>query len=98
MENPPSGGKRPAEYPEPYKQRSKMNMPPVIDYEKCEKCGLCADVCPVDVYYESKEGEIPTVTYGEDCFFCAACILECPTDAITLRFPLYAQPSYLQDT
>ena len=72
-------------------------MPPVIDDEKCIKCGICAEVCPVDVYYGSKETEIPTVLYGEDCFFCDACILECPTDAITLRYPLYTQPSYLFD-
>jgi len=72
-------------------------MPPVIDDEKCNKCGLCKDVCPVDAYYGSEEAEIPTVSYGEDCFFCGSCILECPTDAITLRYPLYAQPSYLPD-
>jgi adenylylsulfate reductase subunit B len=72
-------------------------MPPMIDGRKCMKCGRCADVCPVDVFYGSKESEVPTVTYGEDCFFCSACILECAADAITLRYPLYAQPSYLSD-
>ena len=60
-------------------------MPPVIDEEKCTKCGVCVDVCPVDVYYGSGEAEIPTVSYGEDCFFCCSCILECPTDAISMR-------------
>ena len=72
-------------------------MPPVIDDIKCNKCGICADVCPVDVYYDSKQDEIPDITFGQDCFFCCACILSCPTDAITLRYPLYAQPSYLTD-
>ena len=60
-------------------------MPPVINDEKCIKCGVCADACPVDVYYGSVKGEIPEVTYGEDCFFCGSCILECPEDAITFR-------------
>ena len=73
-------------------------MPPIIDEKKCVKCGVCADVCPVDVYYGSEKGAIPTVSYGEDCYFCSACILECPEDAITLRYPLYAQPSYISDT
>ena len=73
-------------------------MPPVIDDKKCTKCGICADVCPVDVYYGSEEAEIPRISYAEDCYFCAACILECPADAIMLRYPLYAQPSYLPDT
>jgi NAD-dependent dihydropyrimidine dehydrogenase PreA subunit len=72
-------------------------MPPVIDDAKCIQCGDCVDVCPVDVYYGSKEGETPVVSYGEDCFFCSSCILECQTDAILLRYPLYAQPSYLTD-
>jgi NAD-dependent dihydropyrimidine dehydrogenase PreA subunit len=72
-------------------------MPPFIDDMKCIKCGLCVEVCPVDVYYESKNAEIPKVTYGEDCFFCSACILECPKDAIILRYPLYAQPSYFAE-
>ncbi|MFC1861436.1 ferredoxin family protein [Chloroflexota bacterium] len=72
-------------------------MPPVIDIEKCTKCGICVDFCPVDVYYGSQESEIPTVSYGDDCFFCGVCILECPADAIMLRYPLYAQPSYLPD-
>ena len=72
-------------------------MPPVIDDEKCIKCGECMEVCPVDVYYGSEEGAVPVVSYGEDCFFCSSCILECPTDAILLRYPLYAQPSYLTD-
>ncbi len=72
-------------------------MAPVIDRKKCTKCGLCAEVCPVDVYYGSKKTEIPKVAYGEDCFFCSACMLECPQNAITLYYPLYAQPSYLID-
>jgi len=72
-------------------------MPPVINTDKCISCGACVEVCPVDVYYGSDEGEIPKVSYSVDCFFCSACILECPTDAITLRYPLYAQPSYLSD-
>ena len=72
-------------------------MPPIIDDNKCNKCGICADICPVDVYYGSKSKEVPIVSYGDDCYFCAACIIECPTDAITLRYPLYAQPSCLAD-
>jgi adenylylsulfate reductase, subunit B len=72
-------------------------MPPVIDDKKCKKCGICADICPVDVFYGSNPKETPVVAYGEDCFFCSACVLECPSEAIRLRFPLYAQPSYLTD-
>jgi adenylylsulfate reductase, subunit B len=72
-------------------------MPPVIQEDKCIKCGICVDVCPVDVYYGSRNKDFPEVTYGEDCYFCSSCILECPNDAIKLRYPLYGQPSYLPD-
>ena len=72
-------------------------MPPVINKQKCVKCGRCADVCPVDVFYGSKKREVAAVSYGEDCYFCSACILECTKNAITLRFPLYAYPSYITD-
>ena len=73
-------------------------MPPVINDNKCIKCCVCADVCPVDVFYNSTVDDVPNVSYGEDCYFCGACIVECPTDAITLRYPLYAQPSFISDT
>ena len=72
-------------------------MPPVVDNTKCKKCGKCVDVCPVDVFYGSKKSQIPNVSYGEDCYFCCACALECPEEAITLRFPLYAQPTCISD-
>lgn len=72
-------------------------MPPVIDKKKCVKCGLCVDVCPVDVFFGSEKGSFPKIAYGEDCYFCSACVLECSAKAISLRFPLYAQPSYLTD-
>ena len=72
-------------------------MPPIIDNEKCTKCGMCVEACPVDVYYGSNPKGVPIVSHGVDCFFCGACLLECPPGAITLRYPLYAQPSYLMD-
>ena len=25
-------------------------MPPIIDKEKCNACGVCADICPTDVF------------------------------------------------
>ncbi len=70
-------------------------MSAIIDEEKCTRCGMCAEVCPVDVFYGTKKGEIPEEVYSEECWFCGACVCECPTGAITLRFPLYAQPSYI---
>lgn len=32
-------------------------MPPVIDEKKCVKCGLCAQICPMDVIKVEKKNE-----------------------------------------
>ena len=63
-------------------------MPPIIDKQKCKKCGKCAQICPLDVYGPSKPGEIAQVLYGEECWHCRACVLDCPAGAIDMRYPL----------
>ncbi len=67
-------------------------MPPVIEPEKCIKCGKCVDICSEDVFYGSKEGEIPTVTYPKECVHFNGCVSVCPVPgAIRLRIPLPLQ-------
>ncbi len=51
-------------------------------------CHVCLEVCPEDVFYGSKAGELPAVTYPDECYHCAACVIDCPTEAITLHIPL----------
>jgi len=63
-------------------------MPPIIDPEKCTKCGKCVDICTEDVFFGSKEGEVPSVTYPKECIHFSGCVYECPAGAITLRIPL----------
>ena len=63
-------------------------MPPLIDETKCAQCGTCVEVCAEDVYFASKPGEVPDVTYPEFCFHCNCCVEECPEKAIHLRIPL----------
>jgi adenylylsulfate reductase subunit B len=63
-------------------------MPPIIDKGKCHYCGTCVDVCPLDVFYGSKHGELPVVSYPEECWMCGSCVLECPSGAVKLRMPL----------
>jgi adenylylsulfate reductase, subunit B len=72
-------------------------MPPEINYEKCIACSRCADICAEDVFFGSKKGQKPEVTYPEVCFHCYCCIIECPVEgAIKLRTPLSMTVSYKQ--
>ena len=69
-------------------------MPPVINEDKCIHCGLCIEICPSDVFFGSKKGEIPNITYPDECWHSEACALHCPKDAITFRIPLTMIVSY----
>jgi adenylylsulfate reductase subunit B len=61
-------------------------MPPVIDPNKCDLCGICDKHCPLDVIYMQEEGV--DVRYPEECWHCGACRQDCPTGAISIEFPL----------
>ena len=63
-------------------------MPPIINARKCTACGICAEVCPQDVFWGSQRKNIPVVSYPEECWHCNSCVLDCPEKAITLRIPL----------
>ena len=69
-------------------------MPPVIAEEQCNACGICVEVCNYDVYFASRPGETPEVTYPEECWHCNGCVLDCPEGAIRLRVPLPAMMLY----
>ncbi|MDY7101755.1 MAG: FAD-dependent oxidoreductase [Actinomycetota bacterium] len=65
----------------------------LLDVDKCVLCGLCADVCPVDVISFAPSEEIdPAAPPGgtallldeERCIRCALCIERCPPDALSM--------------
>ena len=49
----------------------------------CKKCGICAYVCPKQVY-EFSELDGPQVVKSDDCIFCDLCIMMCPEMAIDI--------------
>ncbi len=55
---------------------------PIIDYDKCIKCGNCYSKCKKNVY-EVKDGA-PIVKNPDNCVEgCKGCGGFCPTDAIS---------------
>lgn len=64
-------------------------MPPIIDPELCTRCGECWINCEGDVFYGTREGEVPVVTYPEECWHEWSCVQGCPVEgAIKIRTPL----------
>jgi MinD superfamily P-loop ATPase len=57
----------------------------VIDYEACELCGMCAQVCRFDaIAYRSTDEKPPSVD-PIACDGCAACVYQCPTQAMHME-------------
>lgn len=53
----------------------------VFDTTRCEKCGLCTKVCPVQRIEMTGDGpRIPKD--GPDCVHCGACVYNCPAEAV----------------
>lgn len=61
-------------------------MPPLINQKDCIQCGICVDICPLDVI--KKENDVIVVKYPEECWHCRACVMDCPQNAISMRYPL----------
>jgi len=67
-----------------------------LDQNKCNGCGICIEICPMDVFRLSTRVDVTTSTprgypvrrssaqiaFTEDCMTCFTCELKCPAGAI----------------
>ncbi len=49
------------------------------DATRCNQCGVCAEVCPMDID-RVRDRMKQTDVLGEDCLLCLKCVDRCPRD------------------
>lgn len=56
-------------------------LKPIIDTERCSRCGLCQTYCPDGAISFDRDGGYPSIDYGH-CKGCMICLVQCPLHAI----------------
>ena len=56
---------------------------PIIDKNKCSKCGTCIEICPMEVFAKEKDNVI--VKKPKECIGCRACEVQCEKEAIRVE-------------
>jgi len=67
---------------------------------RCDRCGLCAKACPMDIHEIHTEMNKRDVTF-DDCTLCGRCVEFCPDKSVLqlryLGFPVFsASPAYFK--
>lgn len=62
----------------------KVNLGIGYDSTQCNRCGLCLEVCPFNVWELPIDGPA-IIARPEDCTNCTSCAKNCLGDAITVR-------------
>ena len=55
-------------------------MPARVNAEKCDGCGDCIEVCPVEAIDLNAVAHVDE----EECIECEGCASECPNEAISI--------------
>jgi NAD-dependent dihydropyrimidine dehydrogenase PreA subunit len=53
-----------------------------VDEQKCQVCGECVSICPVEIY--KLEGGRLIVGNSDECSGCQSCAAVCESQAITI--------------
>ena len=64
---------------------------PIIDYVRCDGCGLCVKACPngaLAMDTTTKGNFVAVVTQPKACQYTGHCVSICPRQAITLRYEI----------
>jgi MinD superfamily P-loop ATPase len=59
---------------------------PVVDYKKCDGCGLCVSICYCGAFV--MVNNVITIIETEVCGWCTQCEAICPTGAISCPFEI----------
>lgn len=65
------------------------------DPEKCTKCGLCIENCPLRCWDEDDDG-VPVMREGAECFSCYNCMAACEFDAMHIVEPYHVTEGFWQ--
>ncbi len=56
-------------------------MAVTIDKDKCNGCGACINICPVNAIKIEQEKAV----VSDECVECGVCVNQCPNEAILLQ-------------
>ncbi len=62
-------------------------MPPRINYDLCNSCGICIFECGQDVYSYAIDKDRVAALNAKECYECFQCQVKCPRKAITVLVP-----------
>lgn len=59
-----------------------------IDWNICTGCGICVDLCPLDVLRMDEERKKAFIKYLRDCQACFLCQRDCPEEGAIYITPV----------